>query len=648
MPFIIPTIFTAADKSFSSTVGKMHSKLAAFGTGIENNIAKAEHAMHKFTPVLSDAGKELFRFAKVAAIAAAIVGTIEFSKEKIIEYEKATAHLRNRLTELTDVQFKAYRAEVFKVAEDTHKSSIEMTEAFDKVLSLNKKFGETAEGLGKVSKAAVILSEASGNELPQSAEQLVGVMNQFSLAADQADRVINALAAGQKEGAASIQEITEGLTKFAPAAKGANISLEQSIGLLDLLSKYEIKGADAGGVLRMTIVRLQKAGIGYVNGQFDIHAALEKTHEALSKVSNAKIKDAWLTKVFGARNVATARILLDNTGVYDELTKSITGTGDAYEMAERNADTLGVKIERLKNKFTNIITGADGSSEALDKVKKSIVFLTDHMEGLLDVAGKILIVFGLWWGVIILLKTLTGIITILTAVTWLWNAALALNPMVLIVMAIILAIAALVAIISLVVKNTEGWGEQWDAIMKFMKASFDFLMYALILGWLLLKDQFLSFTEAIVSAWNWAQNKLGLLSDEQYEREKKQIADQRRQRLEYIANTVTAMGKAAATMSEGIEWKLRARTDMDDRADQWDNDHMPFPQRQVQPAFNPKTAQNDALTNQLFTHQFGKTSAELVIKDETGRAKINKNKGMNIKLTPTLGQFDNENEDNDN
>ena len=55
-----------------------------------------------------------------------------------------------------------------------------------------------------------------------------------------------------------------------------------------------------------------------------------------------------------------------------------------------------------------------------------------------------------------------------TAAQWAFNAAMAVNPVVWIVMAVI----ALIAAIAYVIYKTDGWGKQWDSVMNFMKYSF--------------------------------------------------------------------------------------------------------------------------------------------------------------------------------
>ncbi len=57
---------------------------------------------------------------------------------------------------------------------------------------------------------------------------------------------------------------------------GANVSIEQGVALIETLAEKNIKGAEAGTQLRNVILKLQSSNIGYVNGVFDINAALDE------------------------------------------------------------------------------------------------------------------------------------------------------------------------------------------------------------------------------------------------------------------------------------------------------------------------------------------------------------------------------------
>src|SRR5882762_2838144 len=372
--FKIPTIFTAIDK-FSAPVKKMGMVVQAFASKAEAGIARGERLFRKLTPVLGETQKQLLSAAKAAAIAGAIIGGITFSVDALMDYETAVQSFRTIVSDLSDKDFAKYQDKINEVANATRKSSVDTAAAFEKIAGLNAKFAETADGIGQVAQAAIILSKASGDELGPSAESLVGIMTQFSLAADQANRTIDVLAAGTAVGASSITQTADAFVNFGSVASSANITLEESTALVQTLAKYSIFGSEAGNKLKGSILRIQKAGIGYKSGLFNINDALAEAKAKLDKLSTAKAKDAYLNKLFGAENISTGRTLLSNIDLYKEFTLGVQKTGAAQQAAEINSNTLRVRLDELKNTWVNLITGSDKAGQSLTFAKDAVRFL---------------------------------------------------------------------------------------------------------------------------------------------------------------------------------------------------------------------------------------------------------------------------------
>lgn len=485
-PFVIPSVYTAVDK-FSNPVNKMAAANNNFAVSMQNGVARGERWFRKLTPALSETTKQMFSFVKTAAIASAVIGGITFSVNSIKEYETAVASFRT-IVGGSDKEFAPYQKAINDTAKATKQSAVDTAAAFEKVAGLNAKFAETTQGITAVTKAAIILSKASRDELGSSAESLVGIMNQFSLAANQADRTINTLAAGTAVGASSIVQTADAFVNFGSVASSANITLEQSVALVQTLGKFTIFGSEAGNKLKGSLLRIQKAGVGYKSGLFNINDALAEARGKLDKLTTAKQKDAYLNKLFGAENISTGRILLSNIALFEEFTGKVTGTSEASKAAAINSNTLVNKLAELKAGWINIITSADGTSRSLDNVKNIIGFLTNNLETIVTWGTRILLFFAAWKAVLIVSSVilgaynvalgitgaLTGVVAIsvgksaialgayntvtaiATAATWAWGAALSIGLWPLTLIAI--AIAATIALIVVIVKKWNEWG----------------------------------------------------------------------------------------------------------------------------------------------------------------------------------------------
>jgi TP901 family phage tail tape measure protein len=354
------------------------------------------------------------------------------------------------------------------------------------IAGLNAKFAETPDSISAVTVAAITLAKASRDDLGKSASNLTGILNQFNLQAKEADRVINVLAAGQAVGASTITQTADAFTVFGAVAKSSNLTLEQSTALVEVLASKQIQGAEAGTALRGSMLALQKAGLGYKSGMFNMRDAMEEVNQKLAKLKTAKEKDALMTDVFGVINRTAGTILVNNVALYDEFTKSVTGTSEAQKAAAINSDTLSVAIEEGQAAWINYITSSDNAAKGLNVLKKTIKFVTNNLDTIVSIGTKVLLFFLTWKALIIAAKV--GLIAyniafgiynalqqrslfytegnvyakyadltvtkLMTASQWLLNAAMSANPIGL----FIALIVALVAIIVVAIKHYNEWG----------------------------------------------------------------------------------------------------------------------------------------------------------------------------------------------
>jgi TP901 family phage tail tape measure protein len=438
--FVIPSVFTAVDK-FTGPVKKMSQGVSSFASKAETGLARAERGFRKLTPTLSSATKQFMSFAAQAAIGGAIIGGIGFSVKSLIDYETALASTQ-AITGTSNKEFEAFKKQIEDVAKVTKKSTIEVAKGFEIVGSQAPELLKNSKALGEVTNAAITLSKASGDDLATSAQNLTGVMNQFSLTGGaSAARTMNVLAAGSVVGSANITQVGESMKNFGSVASSANLSLEESVALVEVLGKFSVFGAEAGTKLRGSVLQLQKAGMGYTSGQFNMNDALAETKKKFDSLKTAKEQDAMLNTLFGAENVSTGKILMKNTALFAEYTKGVTGTSMATDAANVKSNTLSNRLDELKNGWINMITGSGGASKGLETVKKAIEFVTNNLDVIVSVASKFLIAFVAIKTVLLIargaLMAYNVVVKAITIAQWLWNAAMNANPIGLIIAGVV-------------------------------------------------------------------------------------------------------------------------------------------------------------------------------------------------------------------
>lgn len=201
-------------------------------------------------------------------------------------------------------------------------------------------------GLNNLQEKSVTLAQASGMSIDAAATSLAGTINQFGLSANEAERVINVLAAGSKYGAAEIEELSQSFKVAGSAASVMGLTVEQSAGALEVLSKANLKGSEAGTALRNIILKL--------NTELGVDLSRTSLSTALDALKPRLTDATYLSKIFGMENVAAAQYLIQNSSAVEEMIRKVTGTNVAQEQAAVRTDTTAHKMEILRAKVDDI------------------------------------------------------------------------------------------------------------------------------------------------------------------------------------------------------------------------------------------------------------------------------------------------------
>lgn len=294
----------------------------------------------------------------------------------VVDFDKATQSL-SAITGATGKDLENLKGKIADLSGEMRVGITDTTKLFEIVGSQMPQYLSDAGGLQKISESSIILSRAANDTIENSTLALTSLLNQFSLGAEDAERAMNVLAAGSLVGSVGITQLSESMKNAGSVLAGANVSIEESVALLEVLGKFGVIGAEAGTKLRGSMLKLQQAGIGYASGQFNINDALAEANERLNSYSTQLEKDAFLQKTFGAENISTGRILLSNIKLFDEYTQGVTGTNVATEQAAINSDTLSTKLDEMNAAWENAIIEINSGSGAGEGFKELIAALTE-------------------------------------------------------------------------------------------------------------------------------------------------------------------------------------------------------------------------------------------------------------------------------
>lgn len=262
-----------------------------------------------------------------------------------MDFQQSVADLSS-ITGITGAELDGLSKKAREFGVTSGLGAVQMAESYKVLASQIEVSTIGIEGLNELQKNTIILAKASGLDMETAAMAMAGTINQFGLQASEASRIINVLAAGSKYGAAEIPDLAQSFKVVGASAAVAGFSIEQTAGALEVLSKNNLKGAEAGTALRNILLKMQtEMGVDFTKTSFS---------EALTDLK-PKLTDAtYLSKLFGMENVSAAQFLIKNADAVDEMTQKVTGTNVATEQAAIRTQTYAEKVAVVKARMDEL------------------------------------------------------------------------------------------------------------------------------------------------------------------------------------------------------------------------------------------------------------------------------------------------------
>jgi len=331
-------------------------------------------------------------------------------------------------------------------------AATEQLEAYKLLASnLPQVIDQGVDAIAGLGQEVILLKQAAGVDLKEATEIVAGSINSFGLEADQAGRIVNLLAAGSKFGAAEVGDLGTALKNSAATARGAGVSIETTVGALEVMSQNFLKGGEAGTGLRnvMSILqseskKLADAGLTGVNLESDgLSVTLQKLQPLLGDA-------AALTEIFGRENANAARVLIQNAEAVQTMTEKVTDTNTAQEQAAIRTATFQNSVDRLMATIQGVGIGifqeySDELKGIVDLTIQGINFLREHSDAVMTTAQVLGVAAAAVGAYNAVVKTQTIITQGAAIAQRILNTAMKLNP-------VGLVIAGLTAVVLLFVK----------------------------------------------------------------------------------------------------------------------------------------------------------------------------------------------------
>lgn len=313
----------------------------------------------------------------IQAVGQKIVQGFQFVIDKGSEFQSSLAAL-SAITGVSGDDLDKFGEKAKELAAQFGGDANTQIGAFQTILS---KFGpglaDTPDALNAVTENVNILAKAAGLDAQGSVDALSNALLQFGVDASdpaklaaESGRFINVLASSAKEGAAEIPQVAEAILQAGVAAKGANLSFEETNAAIQALAVGGKVGSEAGVSLRNVLGLLIKQsgpgeealrGVGLSVEQLGktlttqgLQAALGELQGGINKLGSDAEKAAFKATLFGTENAAAAGILLDNVDTIGTFTTAMTGTSEATTQAQKNMATFTEFMSRVKANLGNV------------------------------------------------------------------------------------------------------------------------------------------------------------------------------------------------------------------------------------------------------------------------------------------------------
>lgn len=335
------------------------------------------------------------------------------------------------------------------------------------------------------------LAAAEEVELGEAAAAVAFNLKRFNLEATQANRIAQLLSATASGSGTDFGSMEESMIKLGPVMGKMGFQIEEVSALLGVLGDGGILGSQAGSALATSFSRLAKPtaemskvmdffNISLFDATGNVKPMSQFVGELQKKLGplNAKTRQAAISTIFGARALGQWVTVIDS-GIegFTAMEKKITGTTAATDKATLKMSGFNGAMKALKSALeavaiaigesgvleflTEMATGLANTFRQLSKTNPAILKIGFVVAAAAAAIGPLLIIIGFMaQGV----AALVPLLKIITAVQWLWNAALSANPIGL----IIIGIAALVTGIVLLIKH-------WDTVVSKFKKGWEFI-----------------------------------------------------------------------------------------------------------------------------------------------------------------------------
>lgn len=345
----------------------------------EAAFAQAKNSAKNYHGTLRDTVSGFLKFQVSAMLVMKplqlLQSAISSINETLVETEKSVVSLQRVLDET--VASGEISSELYQIA-------INLGQTFDNVQEIAQNFAKAGlswQDTLEATEAAVLALNVAELTAKESSEGLIAVMQQFHYEASELTYVIDVLNKAADKSAVDTADLLVALQKTGSYAAAANLSLEETVGLIAALSKATAaSGQNIGNALKSLFAYSSKAS------SLEMFASLSDEMKAIVdmyEIGNASILDVWEGLADTMTNLSDAQADLleqwsSESGLETELGSAL---GDVYEQMSGVWDTAGVY---RKNYFIALLNNFDEVYDVMGELSDAAGYTAEEQAKYMD------------------------------------------------------------------------------------------------------------------------------------------------------------------------------------------------------------------------------------------------------------------------
>lgn len=468
-------------------------------------------------------------------------GTIEAGKS----FEAAMSEVQ-AISGATGSELDALKEKALQMGRETKFSASESADALKYMGMAGWDAKEMLEELPGI----LSLAAASGEELGRTSDIVTDALTAFREPASEAGRLADIMAMTSARANTNVEKMGYTFKYAAPVAGALGYSMEDTAVAIGLMADAGIKGEQAGTSLRAILTRLSTdagaskntlGALGILTKELGVafYDTEGKTRPLIDVLTEARTAWSGLSE---EQQVSYAKTIAGQEGMsgwlslmssapekFDRLTEGIKNSnGAAQEMATTMQDNLQGDITTLNSKIEGLqIQLYEKLEPALRSATQFFQKFTDALSWVVSHSGEITAALtGMATAVGVYVAYTTAIKVMkegwmaleivqkaVTAAQWLMNAAMAANPIGLVVA----AVAGLTAAFVVLWNKSEGfrnfWIELWEKVKKVTKNVVDSITKWFTETWTKIKKVWSEVTGFFSQKWESVKNVFGKAKD---------------------------------------------------------------------------------------------------------------------------------------